>query len=615
MKKACPCLAGLAALALVFAAVARPAPASAAPGPLGDPWERELPSPYAHTAIGALLDANEGQVPATGEELVRALNKLGLFAQLPVPFSAVSRDSGLAHPRIIFTLSPSSHPRARQVSAGEWGRETVTFTPDPTPLSNTALDRTQLEGRLFLAANMSPAEWDEEPWMMSLEFISWNSRKLKFDFGVIESAHDGWKVRILDGVRCFSCHKNRGPILGAGPWSNTLHNRTLWTIAEDRVTRPLLRTRRLIDGVDILDVHAGSVDAAVRQGADLLRDRAVFQHLTATAEGRKALVLLVDTILTPGKLAGHDQRIRKALDGLALAPFVRSAHAVHQSALPSALRDFIPPGSVIRGADTWRPNLTGAAVALDEDGRISASNRPNLPAAHVPSNPKAFVRFPPKAVRQPSDAISAVLLARTIGLSEWDRWFLIRKLDQTVEQLQHPALTRTGVVNLILTGPSFADVMAGGGLPDRDNFKERVISGALALLKARKREAFLAHREEYTSTPPRDPDAKPDEEPQVLPSHACLGCHEVRTTGKVTAPTPIPRLAFDPFDAAARDAWLRSADRKRKAEVLGLMLKRLGTDKDMPPEDSTEYELFRQKNPLELNAVKIWLTAELKKVK
>ena len=53
-------------------------------------------------------------------------------------------------------------------------------------------------------------------------------------------------------------------------------------------------------------------------------------------------------------------------------------------------------------------------------------------------------------------------------------------------------------------------------------------------------------------------------------------------------------LAFDPFDATARAEWLKTADRKRKAEVLGRMLKRLGTDKDMPPEDSTEHELYRE---------------------
>ena len=45
------------------------------------------------------------------------------------------------------------------------------------------------------------------------------------------------------------------------------------------------------------------------------------------------------------------------------------------------------------------------------------------------------------------------------------------------------------------------------------------------------------------------------------------------------------------------------------------MLKRLGTDKDMPPEDSTEAELYRAKDPTAINAVRDWLDAELKKLK
>jgi len=45
------------------------------------------------------------------------------------------------------------------------------------------------------------------------------------------------------------------------------------------------------------------------------------------------------------------------------------------------------------------------------------------------------------------------------------------------------------------------------------------------------------------------------------------------------------------------------------------MLRRIGTDKDMPPEDSIEAELYRQKNPTGLVALKSWLESELKKVK
>jgi len=79
--------------------------------------------------------------------------------------------------------------------------------------------------------------------------------------------------------------------------------------------------------------------------------------------------------------------------------------------------------------------------------------------------------------------------------------------------------------------------------------------------------------------------------------------------------SPIPQLAFDPFDKTTREAWAKTTDRKTKAEVLNRLTKRLATDKDMPPEDASEYELFRGKDPAAFDAVKDWLEAELKKVK
>jgi hypothetical protein len=611
MNRARPCLAGAAALALTVAAIALPAPVAAGPNPLRDPLERDPTSPYAHTAIGAVFDANGGRVPATGAELVATLAQLGDFVQLAVPFSAVSPDASLGHPRVVITMRPSSHPRRRDQSGGWEGWE-----PSPEPLNQIEANRTQLEGRLFLAANTASGAFGL-PEVRSVEFISWNGRKQRFDFGIIEGMgnqpeapelNGKPEVRVLDGTRCFSCHKNRGPILGVGPWSNTTHNTVVRDAAKESL--PYLPSTRpdLLDGMDLLRPHAAEVDAAVRQGADLLRDRAVFKHLAATLEGRKALVLLFDAILTPGSLGRHDTQIKKELDRTAPLSFVRDAQAVRSTALPSALRDFNLPEPVRRG-EVWR-----GRDRVIGDGRRFAREVP-LSAAHVPSNPKAFVRFPPRPVRQPSDAVSAALLARTIGLTEPDRVFLAETLDETVERLDHPALTRAGVAGLIFNGPAFADLMTTGVLPDRDDFKDRFVAGAAALLKARRRDDFLApDRDAYTSAPKIDPRAEPDNEPTPLPSHACLGCHDIRTAGK-SAFSPIPMLAFDPFDATARAAWVKSSDRTRKAEVLGRMLKRLATDKDMPPEDSTEYELYRQKNPTGLAAVKNWLDAELRKAK
>ena len=101
---------------------------------------------------------------------------------------------------------------------------TTKLVPKPLEhLNKISANRTQLQGRLFLAANTEIG--DDGFKVRTVEFISWNSRKLKFDFGVIEGmARDKPELKILDGTRCFSCHKNRGPILGAAPWSNTMHN-------------------------------------------------------------------------------------------------------------------------------------------------------------------------------------------------------------------------------------------------------------------------------------------------------------------------------------------------------------------------------------------------------
>jgi hypothetical protein len=132
---------------------------------------------------------------------------------------------------------------------------------------------------------------------------------------------------------------------------------------------------------------------------------------------------------------------------------------------------------------------------------------------------------------------------------------------------------------------------------------------------ARGRVAFWQERSKYASAPRFDPAAAAENEVEVLPSHACLRCHDVRTGPKPAEFNPIPALAFDPFDEPARDTWVRTADRKRKIEVLGRLVKRLGADKDMPPADSTEAELFRAKDPAALNAARDWLDAELKKAK
>jgi hypothetical protein len=629
MTTARPCLASACALALAVLVARVPEPAGAAPVAVGgNAAPRNLDSPYAHSAIGALIDANGGKLPASGDELTAALAKLGDFVQLPVSFSAVAPHSGLATPRVVFTMRPSSHPLPQSVfvpskpvagkpalAPGGWGGgpsgtfKTVAGTPEP--LNRIATNRTQLEGRLFVAANTRPAL--SGPEVQTVEFISWNSRKLKFDFGVIEGlgARGGPpELKMLDGARCFSCHKNRGPIIGVAPWSNTTHNTLVRTSAAHVLNT---FTNTVFDGFT-LEAQAAEVDAAVHAGGDLLRDRATVKHLLAMSEGRKAFVLLNTAILARGPLEKNDKAIRNELNALPLARFVRDASAARQSAAPDALADFSPAGHVRVEVVTRNSagELTNQVIRYD---KARAAGTVHLPPAHVPSNPMAFTRSAEKPVTHASDLIDAVALAKTIGLTENDRTFLSDALEETVKRLKKPALTRLAVTTRVFGGPTFADTMASGTLPDRDDFKDRFVAGLVGVLKQHNiNDDFWAARDTYASAPKRDPNAMAEKEAEVLPSHACLRCHDIKTGAKVTF-NPIPALAFDPFDATAREAWLKTADRKRKLDVLGRMMKRVGTDKDMPPEDSTEHELYRVKDPAALNDTRAWLEAELKRAK
>lgn len=643
MKRACPCLAGAAALALALLVANVPAPALAQEKkdpPVKEPPDttpkRNLDSPYAHTAIGAVVDANDGKVPASGDQLVAALAKLGNFLQLPVPFSGVALDSGLTHPRVVLTLRPSTiqefdtifvpdgkPPKPSAIGGWGWGggvSGTTKQVPKPIEhINKTSANRTQLQGRLYLAANTELTSGGLK--VRTVEFISWNSRKLKFEFGVIEGMHtDAPELKIVDGVRCFSCHKNKGPIIGAAPWSNTMHNDVVRNTAVTAMSRPLklsggteIRVRDQTDGLALIDQPpAAEVDVAVRLGGELLRDRALFQRLTETPDTRKALVLMFEAILARGSLEKNDKAIHGNIDALIPARLVRDARNAKINGAPSTLRDFSPAGPVTREFRSWQgPNGAKNQVTLYDEAR--AKGQPRLPSEFQPSNPKAFAEPQVKGTRA-SEFVNAILLAQTIGFTEKDRTFLADVLDEAVKRLKNSAPTPASVAHMIFTGPAFADVLATGNIPDRDDFKDRFVAGIGAVLKNQKLDAeFWKERDTYASTPKFDPNAKEEKEIVALPSHACMACHDVPGTRK--AFNPIPVLPFDPFDTSARTEWLKTADRKSKTEVLGRMLKRIGTDKDMPPTDSTEHELFRAKDPAALNAVKNWLDAELKKLK
>jgi hypothetical protein len=405
-----------------------------------------------------------------------------------------------------------------------------------------------LDGRLFLAVNTAPAPAGKLR-ARTVEFISWNSAALKFDFGVIEDMGTGSpRLTILDGVRCFTCHKNRGPIFGVSPWSNTV------------------------------DEPGVEVDAAARHGAELLHNRELAKLLSKSADGRKALVALLSGVVA-NRAIDSDRAVRNELNLLTLTDFLRDAHALNKAAPSGFLADF--------GPTAGRP----PQVAVAYDAARRAGNH-GLPAAHRPSNPRAFVRPVPVAPQRPSDVLSAAQVARAIGLSESDREFLA-------------IMTAEKDLKDLFAAPAFADVLATGVLPDREDFKDRVIA-ALKL--------GSGSRARWAWGPKRDPNFVAARDARPVPTHACLACHDVKGQ-KAGGFGPIPPLAFDPLDASARAAWAKTAPPAKRAEVLAHLYKRVEQERDMPPEDSAEHEAYRGKTPAALAGLKEWLERELKGAK
>jgi len=648
--------------------------------PVADHEERVAPqSVFAGTGIGFVLEANGNEVPKNGAQMMKALEKLGDFVQLPVAFSAVALHSGLVSPRVILTPRPSM----TELPLADGKRDPADPAPGSEPalttLSRGALTRPNLVGRLYIAANMEKAGGVLK--VKTFEFISWNSRKQKFDFGFIECDEVEPQIRVVDGVKCFSCHKNRGPILGQGPWSNTTHNDVVRTammsalgVTSEVISEPvdaaeggaggnlrptafvklggdLGQPRRLdtgfvpsrvrgqpnavrpvtFDGIPVLLPQGPAVDAAVRIGGEMARDREVFRLMTKTADGRRGLIVLLGAIVAPGDLDKNNDAVRSALNREFAENYPRFAEKVLpiQKASSSTLADFNPSGSqgkLVRvtaatgggwgSGPTLSPGLriawSGSTKQVTDYSTQRADGQHGMPSAHQPSNPKAFVPVV-ASLGTPSAAVNATGLARLIGLTEADRTFFAEMLAEAVDKISKRKLTAPALAKEVFSGPQFAPALIAGEIPDREDFKDRFVRGVNEALKAQSAEPLALVRADYASGP--NVARRADADAPVVPTTACLRCHDVRGTGKAGF-SPIPMLAFDPFDKADREAWVKGTpDAKTRVPVLARMQKRLHDDKDMPPEDSAEYDTFRTKDAGGFDAVKEWLDAELKSAK
>ncbi|MFO0799068.1 MAG: hypothetical protein U0804_16495 [Gemmataceae bacterium] len=635
-------------LTLGFGLTASPHAAGRADEPAAAPG---LPT---DTALAAVIRANGGRVPATGEQLWAVLRRVGPFAQLPVPFSAVRLDSGITAPRVV-------------IAAHEAG------------LSKADVNAPNVEGRLFLAAQMQRSAAGGELRVAAVEFISWTPSRGRFDFGLIEGMGGAGEPRleVVDGSRCFACHRNRGPILGVRPWSNTAHDDFLrfatagslrlsgtrlpqsgpFVLPWTRPGAPPAPDR--VDGMALAIPEAAAVDAAVRAGGSLRSDRDTFRLLAKSPDGRKGLVLLLAAVAAPGPLDPPDAKVRAALDA-ALAPsfkeFAAELVELRKGVRPNALLDIPPsallsasgvrPSAALTAGSGWAapasipapapapvsqsPGALSALVQAAREQKATATFVNSLVqlgrydaarsvGAHgmtsriLPSHPRAFVTPVVTRPGRASDVVSPGLLARTVGLSDGDRRFLARSLADAASRAGRPKVTAAVLAQGVFEGPHFASVLAGGPLPDRDEFKERFAAGLHELLTRGYgvADGFAPARKTYTAGPRYEPSDEPPA--AIVPTSACLRCHEVGA-GRPARFDPIPPLAFDPFDAAGREAWLRTADATRKRAVLTRLVGRLVTDADMPPEDAPEHDRFRRHDAAGFDAAVRLLVAELARV-
>ncbi|MCI0704291.1 MAG: hypothetical protein L0241_24800 [Planctomycetia bacterium] len=660
----------LLAFATIGAALVVPFDSASASGaPASFEEEREPPkSVYTGTAIGLVLEANGNEVPKNGEQLVKALDKLGEFAQLPVTFSAVALHTGLSNPRVVITQRPAllkgPFAGAKDVDPKDFIVVEGANGPMLAPINTNELTKPNLEGRLFLAANMEKV--DGKLKVKTIEFISWNSRRKKFDFGVIECNDVEPQIKLVDGVRCFSCHKNKGPILGQGPWSNTTHNDMVRAAVAKKLELPnagliamspdgmkvainidLGQPRRLdtgfltnnargatFDGMSVFVPQGPAVDAGVRLGAELIRDREVFRYMARTADGRRGVVVLLSAIVAPGELDKTNDKVKAELNlefSANYSTFVDYWRSVHKTS-SSTLVDFNPSGSIgtLKNIQTFSPGGWGSGPTLqshlmivwsgDEQKVMEYDTRRTtgdhgIPSKHQPSNPKAFIPALAPVPRTPSVAVNAMAMARVIGLTEGDRTFFSEKLSEASGRINKPKETPAKIAKDLFSGPAFADALSVGDIPDREDFKDRFLKGLNLILKAHKTDEFQLVRREYASGPNVAPvPGKEEREPPIIATTACLRCHDVRGPGKVVF-NPIPKLDFDPFDKNAREAWVKFTDAKKRQAVLTRLLKRLEVDRDMPPEDAIEFDQFRTKKSADFDATVKWIKDELEKTK
>jgi hypothetical protein len=360
------------------------------------------------------------------------------------------------------------------------------------------------------------------------------------------------------------------------------------------------------------------------------RNREAFRIFVRYPGAPKMLVRLLAELVSDDPLTKTDRELQGPIDtAFKETTFSQRWLEYQRTTVSSILRDFSPVGPPPSKRDKpWGDNTE----QVKKHDKVRATGNFVLPSAVQPSSPRAFLKFVGALQGRPSAIVNVTRLAETIGVTEGDRAFLQRILTDASNRSR---ASETTLATAVFEGPSFADVVREGFMPERDEFKDRFLAGLKEVLDKQyglKSEGpgvdgvliglkdvlgemrLSQNRTGYASTPEFTPGVE-EPEPVLVPTTACLRCHDIRPSGQGRGTDPLPPLAFDPFDKKGREAWLRTAALAEKQRVLGRMLRRLGEEKDMPPEDAPEFEQFRVKEAAAFEAVRLFLEAEFKKVK
>lgn len=558
----------------------------------------------AFASVAPELFGKEGSAPTDVKGWLDRLGGFGKTNAVLVPFSRAPGRTSLGNPRILATVSTVNPRSLARV-------EPATREPD-------------VRDRLFVAFNAHPDG------TRTLEFIAWNRRLRRFDFGIVENYDKPERRRVVadEGKRreCLSCHKAGGPIFTEFPWGGThvdplmslamlkrAHASDPKTYAEakpllGRIDDPAAKSKELegpypfryfLDGKDtgvpFFDSAAdgrginrtGVYDGSVRDATERrLRSEALLRALPPESRAVTARALMLEAI---GDRDDEKDPLLARSKALFAAAAIKAGPAGRKP-LPESFSSFIRSFDFSKEKQGFHLESVDEKVSHVKDILTYDERRLKeglkLPKGRRESEAEAFGDFvnfkQPARLRSPAE-----LLAE--GLPQAPHLFSDPSRDLLRLFLRAAGKDRAAVFEAALGDPAVSKVLKRG-LPEEGNLLPPLVAALREEFRRRGLDApdDAKVTELMPKAPAADPCADGDaaEAPGASPvaeESSCAACHGPDKPG-------ILRFPFDPADA---DAWRKavggaSAEKRRSlVRRLQRVVERLG-DKTMPPEDSAE---------------------------